>query len=89
MGGGGSGKIMFSRSIRTENNNLQAFLCSLNNSSYFLYKMIKDKIQEGKGTTNPIFCRDSGLVIKDSAVGNSCGVSPAQSLRQSYHPDVH
>lgn len=41
-------KIMFSRSIRTENNNLQAFLCRLNNNSYFLYKMIKDKIQEEK-----------------------------------------
>lgn len=60
LGGGRNGKIMFSRSIRTENNNLQALLCSLNNNSYFLYKMIKDNIQEGKGTTSPIFCKDSG-----------------------------
>lgn len=54
---------MFSRSIRTENSNLQAFLCSLNNKSYFLYKMIKDKIWgwgSRKGTSSPIFCKDSG-----------------------------
>lgn len=29
-------KIVFLRSIRMENSNFQAFLCSLNNTSYFL-----------------------------------------------------
>lgn len=42
------GEIMFLRSIRREKSNLEAFLYSLKNSSYFLCKMIKDKIQEGK-----------------------------------------
>lgn len=70
MLGGGNGKIVFSRSIRTENSNLQAFLCSLNNTSYFLYKMIKDMVQKGKGRTSLIFSKSTVLVIIDPVVGN-------------------
>lgn len=62
------GKVMFWRSVRTERSNLLAFLCSLNNTLCFLCKMIKDKIQNGKGSTSLMFSKGSGLVIKDSVI---------------------
>lgn len=63
------GEIMFLKNIRTEKSNLEAFLCSLKNTSYFLHRMIKGKIQERKGSASLVFSKGSGLVIKDAAVG--------------------